>query len=395
MPKETIKLCMKLKEKGMNISELPRAAFLYPNTSIYFIDNGVDIKDFPEPAFDFATTTMKFLNAGIKISKFLSAFAFIDSESTLKLHNLGVDVNRINSQAIENIETTLKFLERGIDIYNLPKEAFVKPEAVYRLIDEGIDITKLYGKDLLWIDFISEYNYTYGNNLYRDEYFKESFCKTENVKYLLELVDNDYTKLNQFPIDFFTCDISLIGTMFEKYNLNIARSIFGLNNPKLIGTLVYCDSVFRNYKKEDYDYDLIDIDPIEIVKSGAVNTYKYRNNIAGMDDNLDSYKKQFIYHDNGDIRMVNGEFNLKANILDKLRNASCHFRFKPVKDSEGNIVEDKIYLYDRDDNGIINFNMIIDIKDLVEIAREVELDLIRKNVRINYNYVEENKYRSR
>ena len=39
--------------------------------------------------------------------------------------------------------------------------------------------------------------------------------------------------------------------------------------------------------------------------------------------------------------------------------------------------------------------MIIDIKDLVEIAREVELDLIRKNVRIDYNYVEENKYRSR
>ena len=53
-----------------------------------------------------------------------------------------------------------------------------------------------------------------------------------------------------------------------------------------------------------------------------------------MDDNLDSYKKQFIYHDNDEIRMVNGEFDLKANILDKLRIIlSFIICFSSVKDA--------------------------------------------------------------
>ena len=63
-------------------------------------------------------------------------------------------------------------------------------------------------------------------------------------------------------------------------------------------------------------------------------------------------------------------------MLDKFRNSCAHFRFKPVKDKDGNIMENKIYLYDKyDDSTQNNFNIIVDIIDLVEIIRQIEINL--------------------
>ena len=70
--------------------------------------------------------------------------------------------------------------------------------------------------------------------------------------------------------------------------------------------------------------------------------------------------------------------DIKKVILNKFRNACAHFRFKLVKDKEGNIVEDKIYIYDEDNNGINNFNLIIDLNEFVKIVREVEIELERQ-----------------
>ena len=65
--------------------------------------------------------------------------------------------------------------------------------------------------------------------------------------------------------------------------------------------------------------------------------------------------------------------------MNKFRNSFAHFRFKQVKDEKGNIVPDKIYLYDKyeelDSN---NFNIIIDLKDLVELTRQIEIGLSKK-----------------
>ena len=231
---------------------------LYPDIAIDFIDRGIDIRNFPEEAFKFKTITMLFLITGIEISESLSLSAFLNYDSAIKLHSKGIDVNKIPDEAIENIDATLQFLDRSIDIYKLPKGAFKKPEVVYKLINDGIDITKLPDKGFVWNNLIAE-NY-YDDEKYND--IQDYFCKTENVKYLLGLVNNDYTKLEQFPVEFFTCDISLIDDMYKTYNLNVARSVFGINNPKLIATLVYCNSVFKDYQKSNNDFDLIDLDPI-------------------------------------------------------------------------------------------------------------------------------------
>ena len=44
--------------------------------------------------------------------------------------------------------------------------------------------------------------------------------------YLLNVVDNDYEKLNEFPSEFYSCDVSLLDEMLKKYNINIIKSIF-------------------------------------------------------------------------------------------------------------------------------------------------------------------------
>ena len=77
----------------------------------------------------------------------------------------------------------------------------------------------------------------------------------------------------------------------------------------------------------------------------------------------------------------------KEFIITKLRNAAAHFRFKIVKDENGKVLEDKIYLYDEYNDGTNNFNIIIDVKDLFQIIRQIELGIK------NEKSVEENKFR--
>ena len=80
--------------------------------------------------------------------------------------------------------------------------------------------------------------------------------------------------------------------------------------------------------------------------------------------------------------------------MNKLRNSFAHFRFKQVKDKDGNIVSNKIYLYDKyEESSNNNFNIIIDLKDLVELTRQVEIGLSKKSESIIAD--EENRFKSR
>ena len=75
---------------------------------------------------------------------------------------------------------------------------------------------------------------------------------------------------------------------------------------------------------------------------------------------------------------------MKKNLLRKLRNSSAHFRFKPVKDKNGNIVPNKVYLYDKfEESDSNNFNIIIDIEELIRITRKVELGLEMANTKVD------------
>lgn len=256
---------------------------------------------------------------------------------------------------------------KDIDLCKLPNCVFFYPKSAIELLD------KIYpNKEMLNMLYLLDCSYL--------PYYK-------NLEYLC---NKKIQNVNQLPDEFTHCDLSIIDELYKNYNANVARSIFGINNPKLISALIYCNSVLRKYQTEDSN--LIDIDPIKAIHSGVADTYRYENNIANFSAK-DDYLKQFVETSEGSVRNLE---DVKSNLLNKLRNSTVHFRFKQVKDEKGNLVEDKIYIYDKYDYlNSNNFNMIIDIKDLVDIVREVELDLIKKDTTLEFKFVEENKFRSR
>ena len=187
----------------------------------------------------------------------------------------------------------------------------------------------------------------------------------KNIKYMLDKVEWDYEKLKQFPLEFFQCDFELLGTMFQTYNENVSKSIFGTNNPKIIAAVVYAHNVMRFYQSENQDDKNINVDVISFVLDQYYN--------EGQTMGQTTYYNQIA---------VGNDDEIKRFILNKIRNSSVHFRFRKVKDSDGKELEDKICIYDHDDqydaNGNptnINFSAVIDIKDFVEIIHEIECDL--------------------
>ena len=429
----------KLLNLGININKLPISAFQNYNSTIQLYLYDLDIYKLPNMAFDFPDSTISLYKKGINICK-LTDQAFKHPEAVKKLFEKGINIYKLGNNAFKNTEVLLKLYEEGINIYEISEAAFIHPELIINLYEKDIDISKLpsrifllkpdssnnndidntevfqtiltllekginiykmppiafecskvtinYYEKGLDLSKISEIAFYYpekvatfiDNNIdiYKlPERCYEKTVKVKNIKYLLSLVENNYDRINEFPIEFFTCDISLIEEMYKTYNLNVARSIFGINNPKLIATLVYCDSVLKRYQKENNDRDIVDFAPMNFIKIGYENTLKYKNNISDKEMSSQTYLDQFMIDYDGNYRK---QINVKSNILDKLRNSICHFRFKPVKDSNGKIVEDKIYLYDKFENSDnTNFNMIIDIKDLVAIVRTIEMGLEIKN----------------
>ena len=353
---------------GININKIPRFAFFYPKVAIDLYKKGFDIYNLPEFAFRYSKSAIQLKKKGIDLFKLslptynysiltetytIQESIFFNFQSIVQLYEKGIDIYKLPGKAFEHPKSVIKMYEKGINVYALPENAFGQSENVIRIYEEGINIYML------------------------PEHCYQFILKMKNIKYLLSLVDNNYDKLTEFPIEFFTCDIELIEEMYKTYNLNITRSIFGINNPKLIATIIYCDSVFKKYQKENGDCNIVNFDSTTFIRLGYENTLNFKNNISDMEMDRKSYLDQFILDFDGNYR---DQTSIKSNILDKLRNSICHFRFKPVKDSDGKIVEDKIYLYDKFENSNKNnFNMILDIQDLVSIARRIELDLSRDN----------------
>ena len=193
--------------------------------------------------------------------------------------------------------------------------------------------------------------------------------KYDNLAQMLDWVNDDYTRLSKFPIEFFNCNIDMIRILNSMYNENICKSIFGIDNPKIIASLVYANSVLSKLDKS-FDFDSLDIDVNKMIHGSYNDTIKYSNQLTGITITQEEYLTQFIYNDKNEQRDLS---MMKELIVTKFRNSSAHFRFKPIKDESGNIIEDKIFLYDECNDGNNNFNLVINLNDLVDIVRKVEI----------------------
>lgn len=243
--------------------------------------------------------------------------------------------------------------------YELSVEVIIKLSGNIRnntLKDDGIYYDR---------DYQEHYNNKIKNNFKR------------NVDILLSKFDA--YKLIEYPPEILYSDELVFNYLFENYNNNLCKSIFGIDNPKIVGTLMYMNSVLSYYNDKVVDVNSIDINPYSVIHAAFNDAIKYLNNIAE-DKRMktqEEYLEQFTY----DTRKndVRNEEELKKYILTKLRNSSAHFRFKVVKDEKGNVIEDKIHLYDEYNDGTNNFNIIMDLKDLMQIIRQIELGIVKEN----------------
>ena len=202
-----------------------------------------------------------------------------------------------------------------------------------------------------------------------------SKLKIKNIKNILELYHNDYSLLRYMPKEFFVCNEN---ELFDKMSKNChpleAKSIFGIDNPKIIAIINYMNSVLSQYKTEYATY--IDVKLIKDILIGYKN--KKTNN----------FNKEFINYldvDNAFLERLmvdNNEDEIVKYFLEKLRNSANHLRIKPVYDNNENMIENAVYIYDEDNYGNNNFNYYVNIHILFNLINEIEdiiNDIPKKN----------------
>lgn len=312
----------------------------------------------------------------------------------IKSHSMSDDCTEIIEIVKTIKEQKMTFREYADKVYGNPKFfdiAFFKiglyEEELNYLLSKtndnyeiSIKVIKKLSSNIIENTFVDN-EISYDQEEYYNKKIKSNFKR--NVDILLSKFDA--SKLLEYPSELLYSDERVFKHLFEHYNGNLCKSIFGTENPKIIATLIYLNSVLSKYNKNTVDISDIGIDSHKIILSTFVDTMNYYNCLLdnGIQMSQQDYRIQFSY----DIRShtVRNENQKKEFLLTKLRNIGAHFRFKLVRDTNGNIVDDKIYVYDEYNDGTNNFNMIIDINDLIEVIRQIELDMGQKvNLTTNY-----------
>ena len=173
--------------------------------------------------------------------------------------------------------------------------------------------------------------------------------------------------------------------MYLKYNENIARTLFGTDNPKIVSVLLYMNDTLRQIDKLDYEH-------IDLETDTQFGVYDYIVNISGLSQ-LNQAVNQSNYYNfiSNFITLQPNNFsneNLnrdKAELLRHLRNSSAHFRYKLLKNPDGTIDDKKILLYDEDDSANNTMEIVISIDDLMDIIKRVEKYIQLKNNQIGPN----------
>ena len=383
-PEKTIVL---LREKGFTTKEIKEyGSMLIDANSLNIIPNPViikklikeygftleEIKNLPENAVTTASNVIKLIEE-IGISKEeiknLPNFAFLQPDNIktlIKEYNIPIEeLKYVPEESLMFPENTKKLIkEYGLtykDLNGLPNIVFISPNIVGILINNyGFTPQTLqYLPDTLTYRCLDQFfnfiHLTKGMDLGPGIYRKLNFenLKEENLKFLIEKVGESYEKLENFPVEFFECDFILLEEMYKRYNSNLNKSIFGINNVKVISLLIYMRSVFGRIDGKEIEVDILDF-----INKTNYTTIKYKGKMSKINMTQNDFIEQIQNN----------------NLLQKLRNTITHYRFKIIKDE--NNEENLLYLFDEDNQGIINFNIIININDLLEIIKNIENQLV-------------------
>lgn len=268
-------------------------------------------------------------------------------------------------------------------IINLPIYAFRESKKTKILIDRyGIDI----------IQVLPEFVFSEKNNL-------------DCINNVIELVNGDIKKIKELPEEFFKChDKTILNSLYNNYNKVITQSIFNTKNPKIIALIIYAKSILPQW---DYNIvnanknlriqlsninfngldlselqNYIEADTIQNKLNGNTNfpiNNKYCNMLNGI---INNGKEQAIIAKRNEFELnIRDKIGLFLNneIIRPLRNAESHFRFADVYDNNGKIVNNKVRVFDINENGIVTYDKIYDINTIYEFIKQIEL-FIKGNI---------------
>ena len=307
----------------------------------------------------------KLLNAGYSIEKIMEITKNITLSEIYKAHEAGIDLNRfpfhIFNTKIRNLynpkyTTTGSYSFRASEIISIMNE---------------YDIYNLPYDKMCSIDDMAGIN-------------PRKFC-IKNINKLLELTNNDYQKIKMLPEIFFYAEEDKLDEMYLKYNENIARTLFGTDNPKIVSILLYMNDTLKQIDKLDYEH-------IDLETDTQFGVLDYIVNINGLSQ-LNQAVNQSNYHNfiSNFITLQSNNFSNehlnkdKAELLRHLRNSSAHFRYKLLKNPDGTIDDKKILLYDEDDSANNTMEIVISIDDLMDIIKRVEKYILLKNNQLEPN----------
>ena len=281
------------------------------------------------------------------------------------IYTVNGSINSDNQATIRNYtKYVLSFIDDMPDMSKI-KSKIEKIESFDKLLDtKNVEAINFYFSNL---SRVFTYDLISPENARNKKYYK-----AENVEYLLSKLGNDYRQLEKLPYEFFTCDINILEELYKTYNINICKSIFGIDNPKIVASLIYMNSVLGKIDNS-FNFDTLTFEPVKFIHNSYNDTIRFTKTTTNnqIDMNQADYLNQIVI--DGKTGQQRNADDMIQFIISKLRNSCAHFRFKPVKDQNGNLIEDKIYLYDENNNGINNFNIVMNLSDLTSIIREIEL----------------------
>lgn len=346
-----------------------------------FNNNSEEIKQLPKKAFEDPLKFMKLLevcNDDIDLIKKLPS-GFYD---------------------IYNISTTLKLIDvMGLDnVLKLPGYASnLKALDFYRVFQD-IDIVK---------------------ELPEEYFYREERLNINNIKLLLEDAGEFKEKISQYPYELFCCPSDIFKEMYAKYNANLAKSIFGLQNPKMIALIVYMNKALAKFdrKKEQenalvyttlgYNYPKFkeDIECMDgffnLFEKENISKEEFKKIIGALKRNkerlignkffisdMNKYIESIIYRESSIDDMsekalagcwkgvksgakgLYDKYQLKIGVnmvheISAIRNACSHFRFEGTKD-------EKIRVWDMKNTGELEYNEVFELGELCDFAHNVE-----------------------
>lgn len=308
------------------------------------------------------------------ILKILTSPAYNKPKETRELLKYIIDEN-INIEYMHNlVEKAFDSTEKTKKIIKYFDENEIEPGILLRIpFDSYENVSDLKGV----INYLKRENISLDVLRYLPNVgIKELNKHHENIKYMVSLVGESYEKLKTYPSEMFIWDLEIMDKTIELYNSNIAKSVFGIDNPKLVAAIIYANNVMTEYDKtKDKNIDKKKIQKIYFKAMKDTIQHDYNNILKKYKNGELSYReavKEIDNDDNGTLIRENFGSVIGKDFLEKLRNASAHLRFEPVVENNKNINDNFIKIYDQDNDGYLNYGLKMTIKDFVDVVHSVE-----------------------